>query len=213
MTAAIVLAGGRSRRFGSDKLAARLADGRSVLAHAVAAVETVVDELVVVVAPEASRPEGLPARAVIVADPESDGGPLVGLGAGLAAIADDVILVVGGDMPALDPSVLRLLRAAIGDDPSVEAARLAVDAPTALGGAAVLPCVMRREPARRACREALADGDRRLRGCLERLATTVVPAGEWRALDPRGRTVLDVDRPDDLAALQSPAIRADRDQR
>ncbi len=31
---------------------------------------------------------------------------------------------------------------------------------------------------------------------------TIVPAVEWRVLDPTGRTLLDIDRPADLAALE-----------
>lgn len=201
MTAAVVLAGGSSRRFGADKLAARLGDGRSVLAHAVEAAAVVADEIVVVVAPGAARPADLPAAAWIVHDREPDAGPLLGLAAGLAVIADGTVLVVGGDMPALEAGVLRLLIAAVATDPAMDAARLEVDGAP---GASVLPCVVRREAAQRACREAIVGGDRRLRGGLERLATAVVPAGEWRALDPAGRTLIDVDRPADLAALDEP---------
>ena len=203
MTAAIVLAGGRSRRFGTDKLAARLADGRSVLAHSVGAAETIASDLVVVVAPGASRPDGLPARTVVVHDPEPDGGPLHGLAAGLEATSDEIVLVLGGDMPALEPAVLRLLVAAVRGDPLIGAARLEDDA-SAGGSPAVLPCALRREPAREACRDAAAAGDRRLRACLERLATAVVTAAEWRGVDPSGRTLLDIDRPADLARLRKP---------
>ncbi|HEX7472480.1 MAG TPA: molybdenum cofactor guanylyltransferase [Candidatus Limnocylindrales bacterium] len=212
MTGAIVLAGGGSRRFGSDKLAVPLADGRSVLAHAVAAAGMVAGELLVVVAPSGSRPDDLPDRAVIVHDPEPDGGPLLGLAAGLEAARDESILLVGGDMPELDPAVLRLLVAAVRDDAGVDAARLEVgesDAGTTVrrgspvpGSVAVLPCVLRREAALAACRDSLAAGDRRLRGCLERLATSVVPGEAWRAADPTGRTLLDIDRPDDLVGLE-----------
>jgi molybdenum cofactor guanylyltransferase len=159
----------------------------------------VADELVVVVAPGAPRSAGLPDHARVVHDPEPDAGPLLGLAAGLDAIADEIVLVIGGDMPALETSVLGLLIAALGGDPRVEAARLEVDGAP---GASILPCVIRREAAQWACREAAAAGDRRLRGCLEHLATTVVPAGEWRALDPAGRTLIDIDRPADLATLQ-----------
>jgi molybdopterin-guanine dinucleotide biosynthesis protein A len=203
MTAAIVLAGGRSRRFGTDKLAARMADGRSVLAHGVAAVEAIADQLVVVLAPGANRPDDLPARTGVVHDPEPDGGPLVGLAAGLEAANDELVIVIAGDMPLLEPAVLRLLVEALQQDPVVDAARLEADAST-VGSVAVLPCVLRREPARRACRDAVATGDRRLRACLERLATAVVPAVEWRALDPTGRTLLDIDRQADLERIEYP---------
>jgi molybdopterin-guanine dinucleotide biosynthesis protein A len=196
---AIVLAGGRSRRFGADKLQARLADGRSVLAHAVAGVAAVADEIVVVVAPGAVRADGLPARVVLVHDPEPGGGPLMGLAAGLETATGEIVVVVGGDMPALDVSVLRLLIAAAAADPAIDGALLEIDGAPRVS---VLPCVVRRSAARRACGEALAAGDRRLRGALERLVTTVVPAGEWRALDPSGRTLLDIDRPSDLAAFE-----------
>lgn len=199
MTAAIILAGGRSRRFGGDKLRARLGDGRSVLAHAVDGAAAVADELVVVVAPGADRPDGLPGGVVLVHDPEPEGGPLMGLAAGLEAATGAIVLVVGGDMPALEPSVLRLLIAVLEKDPKVDGARLEVSDATR---ASVLPCVVRRNAARRACGEALAAGDRRLRGAIEGLATTVVAAGQWRILDPVGRTLLDIDHPTDLAALE-----------
>lgn len=201
MTAAVILAGGTSRRFGTDKLAARLGDGRSVLEHAAEAVTAVADEVVVVVAIGASPPAGMPTRASLVHDPEPDAGPLLGLAAGLDALVDGIVLVVGGDMPALEIPVLRLLIAAVGTDPSADAARLQVVGPLA---ASVLPCVVRREAAQRTCGEAIARGDRRLRGGLERLATVIVPAREWRALDPAGRTLIDVDRLADLAALDGP---------
>jgi molybdenum cofactor guanylyltransferase len=199
LTAAIVLAGGRSRRFGTDKLRARLPDGRSVLDHAVAGVAAVAEEIVVVVAPGVAHPDGLPDRVVLVHDPEPDGGPLMGLAAGLEAVSGAIVLVVGGDMPTLEASVLRLLIAAVEADPAADGARLEVDGAT---GASILPCVLCRSAAQQACREALAAGDRRLRGALERLATTVVPAVEWRALDPSGRTLVDIDRPADLASLE-----------
>jgi molybdenum cofactor guanylyltransferase len=199
LTGAIVLAGGRARRFGADKLAARLPDDRSVLDHATSAVAEIADEIVVVIAPGVERPEGLPVHARIVHDFEYDAGPLLGLAAGLDAIDARQVLVVGGDMPALDGDVLRLLVAALEAHPDMEAACLAVE-----GSArpSVLPSALRRVAAQRACREAIAAGDRRLRGCLERMATTLVPVEEWQALDPTGRTLLDIDRPDDLVRFE-----------
>ena len=57
---AVILAGGRSRRFGRDKLAEQI-DGRPLLDHAIEAVRPLVSGIVVVVAPEATLdvPEGV----------------------------------------------------------------------------------------------------------------------------------------------------------
>ena len=95
---AIVLAGGASSRFGSDKLAASL-DGRPLLHHALEAVGEVTGSIVIVIAPEApvpSVPEGLGSRVVIARDVATHGGPLAGLAAGLAA------MLTAADTPVRD---------------------------------------------------------------------------------------------------------------
>ncbi len=95
---AIVLAGGASSRFGSDKLAASL-DGRPLLHHALEAVGEVTGSIVIVIAPEApvpSVPEGLGSRVVIARDVATHGGPLAGLAAGLAA------MLAAADTPVRD---------------------------------------------------------------------------------------------------------------
>ena len=188
----VVLAGGRSMRFGRNKLAEPMADGGTILAHAVAAVTLICREVVVVIAPDAPVPAGLPADARVVVDPESFGGPLVGLAAGLAVVSDDVVVVAGGDMPDLVPSVLARLAQVLADG-SAGAVRLADR-----DQAAALPCAVRREPALQAAETALAAGDRRLRGLFERLVVELVPEVDWRVLDPDARTLHDIDRPEDL---------------
>ena len=190
----VVLAGGRSMRFGRDKLAEPMVDGRTILAHAVAAVALVCREVVVVIAPDAPVPAGMPVGTRVVVDPESFGGPLVGLAAGLASVSGEVVLVAGGDMPDLEQSVLARLAQVLADG-SAGAVRLADR-----DQAAALPCAVRRKPALRAAETALAAGDRRLRGLFERLVVELVPEADWRVLDPAGRTLHDIDRPEDLLA-------------
>jgi len=190
----VVLAGGRSMRFGRNKLAEPMADGRTILAHAVAAAALVCREVIVVIAPDAPVPAGLPANTRVVIDPESFGGPLVGLAAGLAIVSDEVVLVAGGDMPDLVPSVLARLAQVLADG-SAGAVRLADR-----DQAAALPCAVRREPALRAAEAALGAGDRRLRGLFERLVVELVSEADWRVLDPAARTLCDIDRPEDLLA-------------
>ncbi len=87
--AGIVLAGGRSSRFGSDKLAAER-EGVPLLHHAVLRVAEVADDVVVVLAPGASG-AGLPPGVRVANDPTEGEGPLAGLHAGLlAAVRSDV---------------------------------------------------------------------------------------------------------------------------
>ncbi|MEO5919226.1 MAG: molybdenum cofactor guanylyltransferase [Candidatus Limnocylindrales bacterium] len=188
----IVLAGGRSSRFGSDKLAVQL-DGRPLLHHAIEAVGLVCAEVLVVVgpdgAPDLPHIPGTDLR--LVRDPEPLGGPLVGLGAGLAAASYSVALAVGGDMPRLEAAVLVLMLDAVG---SAEAAILDV----AGGRLQTLPMALRVEPARTAHERIREAGGRSLRQLLDELDLSRIPVATWRALDAPGSTIIDIDRPSDL---------------
>ncbi|MGH2635708.1 MAG: NTP transferase domain-containing protein, partial [Actinomycetota bacterium] len=109
----VVLAGGRSTRFGRDKLIEPYR-GVPLLHHAVLRLGEVCVDVVVVLAPEAAEPPpppGVPVR--IVRDVAEGEGPLAGLAAALSAVATVVALVAGGDMPDLQTSVLlEMLRVA-----------------------------------------------------------------------------------------------------
>lgn len=192
----IVLAGGRSSRFGTDKLAARFGDS-SLLERAVAAVGAVASEVVVVVAPGDDRP--LPATSVPVrraVDPEPFGGPLVGLLAGLEAARESVAVVVGGDMPTLSPDVLRfLIRALVASEGSRDAAVL-----VQRGEIRPLPCAVRNGIATQAARRVLGDGERSLKALIRSINALSVAEVDWRPLDPTAATLLDVDLPGDLPA-------------
>jgi molybdenum cofactor guanylyltransferase len=187
--AAIVLAGGRSSRFGRDKLAEPI-DGRPLLDHAVAAVLAVASDVVVVVAPDADRP--VPVGVRVVRDAIAFEGPLAGLAIGLAALTEvaEAVVVVAGDMPTLAPDVLRLLLDALDGPPAVEA--------TVLDDGGPMPMAVRRAAALTAARDLLDAGERRLRALPERLAATTIPGTRWRSIDPEGRTLRDIDRPFDL---------------
>jgi molybdopterin-guanine dinucleotide biosynthesis protein A len=191
----IVLAGGASSRFGSDKLAAAYRD-RPLLELAVGAVAAVASEVLVVVAPDDDRP--LPRAAVPVRrvrDPERHGGPLVGLFAGLEAASEPIVVVAGGDMPSLAPDVLRLLVGALtdgagsGDDGAVLVSR---------GIAQPLPAALRNGAATHAASRLIGDGERSLRSLLGALRVRRLTEEEWRSLDPGAATLYDVDLPSDL---------------
>ena len=191
---AIVLAGGRSSRFGGDKLRAEI-DGRNLLELASEAASAVATELIVVLAPGDDRP--LPASTVPVrrvADPEPFAGPLVGLLAGLEQAREPFVVAVGGDMPSVRPAILAALVGALAAAPAhVGAAVL-----SSQGRIVPLPAVLRTGSATDAVRRLVADGERRLRSTFDHLATRVLDEAEWRPLDPDAASLRDVDRPGDL---------------
>ena len=112
--AAVVLGGGRSTRFGSDKLAIDVG-GAPLLLHAVDAARGVARQVVVVGRPAVPLPEGV----VVVADSQAHAGPYAAVLDGIDALDLDieVVLVLAGDL--IDPGpILPALLAALGaDDP------------------------------------------------------------------------------------------------
>ncbi len=185
----LVLAGGRSSRFGRDKLSQPV-DGKPLLHHAIDALRPMTSEIVV-----AAAPGEMPALAddvILVHDAVSFEGPLAGLLAGLAAAGAPIVVVVGGDMPTLSPAVIA----------SMVAVLVTSDAGAVVleheGGGRPLPMVLRREPGLARAAAMSAAGERRLRALAEALSAVVLPEVAWRAIDPDGRTLRDIDTEADL---------------
>ena len=205
----IVLAGGRSSRFGGDKLAAPL-DGGSVLAATLAALAPLVDQLIVAGPRLPDRLETGDVPVALVGDPEPFGGPLVALARVLTSARTgsrfDVAIVAAGDMPRPMPSVLAAMLDVLDVDPTVDAVFLGrpSNSPIASGASdrpprrQVLPLAIRIEPAAPAAEDAVAEGDRSLQAFVDRLAHAEMPAERWLRLDPEASTLLDVDTPADL---------------
>ncbi|HWI85889.1 MAG TPA: molybdenum cofactor guanylyltransferase [Sphingomonas sp.] len=106
-----VLAGGRSRRFGSDKAFALL-DGRPLIAHAASALGALTGQVVIC-------GHDFPPFETLADLPEPDMGPLGGLNAALAHArlkGFDGVLSTGCDMPVLPADVAAAL---IGDEAAV----------------------------------------------------------------------------------------------
>lgn len=211
--AAVVLAGGRSRRMGRDKADLPWA-GTTMLGAVLGVVAAAVDGPLVVVGP-AARPRPLPAlpaataaRVRPVADPVADRGPLQGLATGLRAAADAGArraFVASVDLPRLHPDYVRVVLGLLDEGhevalPLLHGHRqpLAAAYATALGDrAAALLAAGARRPgelfAASRVREVTAD------------ALLADPA--LAAVDPGLVAVHDVDTPDDVAALTSGATR------
>ncbi len=214
---AIVLAGGRSSRFGGPKLVVEL-DGATLLDRAVRAVQSVAT-FVIVAGPEPAARLGsstprrrlgaagdAPASSVrFVDDDQPFAGPLAALAGALRETSTELAIIVGGDMPGLVPAVLAAMLDNLASDLTVDAVHLA--GVTEPPHREVLPLGLRVAPAAKAAVARLGNGDRSLVRLLDRLRTVEIPATEWLALDPAGRTLLDVDEPRDLERWDAGEIR------
>jgi molybdopterin-guanine dinucleotide biosynthesis protein A len=166
-----------------------------MLHHAVRSLGSLCREVIVVISPDGPEPS-LPAGVAVrfARDAAEGEGPLAGVSAGLGAVGAPIAVVVAGDMPELQLPVLgEMLRVASDTGAEAVALRDGERVPPA-------PCVLRVDPAARIADALLRTGHRRLRDLLDALRLEVVEERTWRDLDPGGRTLRDVDEPEDLDA-------------
>ena len=131
-------------------------------------------------------------RPELALDETAFEGPLAGTLTGLIAAREPLALVVGGDMPSLEPAVLRLLVRLLTLS-AADAARLEYR-----GRPQQLPLALRTGAATDMTRRLVAEGERRMGALPEGLSVRLVREPEWRALDPEALTLRDVDEPGDL---------------
>ena len=139
---------------------------------------------------------GQPVR--IISDRRPGLGPLAGLEAALMAAEAEHVLVVGGDMPGLQPAALRLL---VDEDPACDAVLFeSAHGPEPLCARyarRVLPLVSAR----------LDAGRLALHGLLDDLRTSRIGESRLRAVDPGLLTLANVNTPDDLERVLASLAR------
>jgi molybdenum cofactor guanylyltransferase len=187
---AIILAGGQSRRMGRDKA---LIDyhGRPIIAHVIDTLRALADDIVVV-SNRLDLYSSFGAR--VAADYDPPCGPLGGIAAGLQAVHHPLAVVAACDMPFLNATLLRwLIDLADGYDAVV---------PQTGAEFEPLHAVYRRE-----CRgpivQRIERGERRVISFFADVRLRPVPEAEWRRLDPDGRSLINLNTPDDLNLLSA----------
>jgi molybdopterin-guanine dinucleotide biosynthesis protein A len=202
--AAVLLAGGRSTRFGGDKLLAQLG-GAPLLARSVRSALALFGE-VFVVAKDPGRYRGaLDAEGLgelidrdqalhLRRDLSRRSTPLAGLQAGLASARSEACFVAGADMPfAADRKLLRALDAALAGHDAA--------APRFAGAAEPLCALVRRQPCLKAANALL---ERRAAGPFALLQAVRTRWIDYESVAPRDRLglpFLDADTPAALRRL------------
>jgi molybdopterin-guanine dinucleotide biosynthesis protein A len=190
---AIIQAGGQSRRMGTDKA---LIDyqGRPILAHVIDTLRQLSDDVLVVSnRSDVYGPLGGPFGACVVPDYDPPSGPLGGIAAGLAAMNHELAIVVACDMPFLNLDLLRYLIERATD----------FDAVVPLTGDQFEPLhAIYRRSCLAAIQHRLANNERRVISFFQDVRLSVIPEAEWHVIDPTGRSLSNLNTPDDLALLK-----------
>jgi molybdopterin-guanine dinucleotide biosynthesis protein A len=182
MPEGVVLAGGRSTRFGEqDKATADLA-GTAMIRRVGDRLERVTDRLVVNCRADQTAAiraafEDYPNPIEIAEDPDPDEGPMAGIMTGLGATNDEYAFVAACDMPFIEPALVsHLFSRASGYDAAVP--RIGD------GWFQTTHAVYRTETMAEACERALNAGERKIIAPLEYLEYIVIEEAEVREYAP-----------------------------
>jgi 5,10-methenyltetrahydrofolate synthetase len=202
--AGIVLAGGRSSRFGPAKAAVPVA-GVAMLARVVAVLAGCCDEIVLVVAPDAScrdvldlaRAEDTTVPVRVHRDASAHAGPATALAGALGHVGTELAFASGCDSPLLSPTLVRGLLARAARSTSCD-----VIAPDRGKGLEPLLAVYRVATMAAALAAATRTGPTRLIDALAGVRHIRVTGEELGVLDPDGASFLNVNHPGDLEEVE-----------
>lgn len=188
----VLLAGGRGSRLGAGvPKAMAMCAGRTLLARALATLETCCDRVVVV----APREMALPVpRAQRVDDPPSAGGPLPALAAALEAHRYDEACVLSVDLPLLRAETLTALREKLETGHGVAAWPGGILQPLAIW---LLP------DAGAALVRSIREGEQSATRAVEELFLRVVEDDELATMPGGIGAWLNVNTPEDLARAEA----------
>lgn len=186
----MVLAGGESRRMGTNKALLELPSGEKLIERVLANLRPLSDDFVVV----SASPD---LYAHLDAQPVSDeyvgAGPLAGLHAGLQAIRHDWAFAVACDMPLVDHRLVRYMAVLTeGHDAVVPQVGDELEPLHALYHKSCLPAIASR----------LEAGQRRVISFFGDVRLRRVEAAEIALFDPQGSSFFNANTPEDWQRLQ-----------
>ena len=204
----IILAGGRSRRMGTDKALLPFPDPyapnkrRSFLEQLVNVMGYVCTDVFIVARDQEQASLYADADAELVLDSIPGGGPLVGLASGLQAISTDFALLVAVDMPFVTAQLLAFM--ILRYQEGVMLVPLVNGHPQitlAIYPRSILPIIEDR----------IEQGSRDLRSLLDVAPVSYIDGEELRLVDPQLRSFTRVNTPEELrqAEQSSPGSTPD----
>ena len=198
MRTAIILCGGRSARFGSDK-AMLIIDGVPLIRRVIQRVSPVVDEIIIAARDPAQGRciiEAIPSDLTVVYDSVIGYGPIAGILAGLLASKSEYSICLACDLPYANPDVINALFGCAeerGGDAAVPMhPNGMLETLHAVYGRPMIP----------ACQNVTESRKRTVRSAIVLLHQAVfVPTELLRRFDPDLRTFLNVNYPEDLGMI------------
>ncbi|MDR1977515.1 MAG: molybdenum cofactor guanylyltransferase [Synergistaceae bacterium] len=187
---AAILAGGKSRRFGSDKTTLRWGEG-TILEKIARRCRCLFDEILIV--GNAPGKFSIPG-AEEIEDIYADAGPLGGIHAALRRAANDRVFVTACDMPFFDGALAAaLLECSRGHDVAVPREGVRLQPLFAVYNRTALPEIERM----------LAEGERALRLLYGRVRVKCLDRDKWGAVEREDRLFFNINFPEDYRAFVS----------
>ena len=196
---AIILWGGKERRFGGHNKALASVGGRPVIDRVIGTISLLSDQIIIVASPERDIPQKY--NATVVRDQYPGKGPLGGIYTGLLALDNEYVIVAGCDMPFLNVKILKyMLDIATGYDIVVPR----------LGGRMVEPL---HAVYAKACapkmKERLDSGKLSISPLFSELKVRYLEKEEYLPLDPQMHSFFNINFPEDLERANRIAAEID----
>lgn len=189
----LILAGGKSRRFGADKASAMLA-GRPLLQWVASALSEVCTSLVVVSAHgQQLPPVEVEIPVTVVEDLYEGKGPLAGLVTGFATTGEGLCFATSCDAPLLRPELVSLLGESVhGHD---------IACPYVAGFLQPLVAIYRSQTCLPVFRDFVERDQLKITAAFGPLDAVIVRDPEIREVDPELESFLNANRPEALSDI------------